>query len=332
MTRILVTGGTGFLAGWIIRQALEQGYEVRTTIRNAQKAETIREMFHQEGVDTQQLTFAVADLTNPDGWDQAMDGVDYLIHAASPLSGHRHSDPELINIAKEGVSNVLRAAIRAKVKKVVMTSSEAANYPDKKDSRPNIDETFWTDLDNRWLTNYQKSKIIAEQTAWQLINQQSFTKLTTILPGAIIGPFMAGRRSSTDQIFEMIFKNSPCPKAIYPIVDVRDLAQLHLLAMENPQADNQRFIAETKEITMPEIAQFLKVKYPKRKIKSITIPNFLVSFLATFQDQMKIINTMVGLHYHRDHTKAINLLHWAPRPLETTLLDTANYLIDYQII
>ena len=93
MTRILVTGGTGFLAGWIIRQALDQGYEVRTTIRNAQKAETIREMFHQEGVDTQQLTFAVADLTNPDGWDQAMDGVDYLIHAASPLGGHHHSDP-----------------------------------------------------------------------------------------------------------------------------------------------------------------------------------------------------------------------------------------------
>lgn len=142
-------------------------------------------MLQSEGIDTTKLSFVFTDLNEPNGWDDAMKDIDYVLHVASPLGGDNQEDPSLISISKDGVEYVLNAAIRAGIKKVVMTSSEAANYPDKYDTRNNIDEEFWTDPNNKWITNYMRSKLIAEQTAWEIVGKQSKTQLVTILPGAI---------------------------------------------------------------------------------------------------------------------------------------------------
>lgn len=332
MNKVLVTGGTGFLAGWTIRVLLERGYEVTTTVRSERKESAVAEMLQYEGVDVSRLSFAVADLTGPDGWDAAMTGVDYVLHVASPLGGDNHEDPTLIPTAKSGVENVIGAAIRAGVKRIVMTSSEAANYPDKKDPRDNVAEDFWTDMNNKWITNYQRSKIIAERTAWEMIERQSVTRLATILPGAILGPYMGGRRSSTDQIFEMLLKGTPSPNVIYSVGDVRDLAELHILAMESDKADGQRFIAESEEMTMPQMARLLKRTYPDRKVSTLVIPDSVISLMAKFQTPMKVLNTMVGLRYHRDGAKARRLLGWDPRPASETVLDTVNYLIAHELV
>jgi dihydroflavonol-4-reductase len=332
MKNVLVTGGTGFLAGWTIRKLLENDYTVRTTVRSMAKAEKVVTMLQHEGVDTYALSFSVADLTSADGWDDAMRNIDFVLHTASPLGGNNPEDPTLIPTARSGVENVLRAAIRAGVKKVVMTSSEAANYPEKKDSNSSVDETFWTDMNNQWITNYMRSKIIAEQTAWEMMSKQNLTKLVTILPGAILGPYMGGKRSSTDQLFEMLLKGTPSPNVIYPVVDVRDLADLHILAMENDAADGQRFIAESEEMAMPEMARVLKEAYPERKISTAVIPDFVVSLMAKFQPTMKVLNTMIGLSYHRDRTKARKLLGWNPRPAKETVLDTARFLVENKIV
>ncbi len=332
MSKVLVTGGTGFLAGWTIRKLLEKGYDVRTTVRSMKKSEKVTSMLEAEGVDTRKLSFAVADLTSPDGWDDAMKDIDYVLHVASPLGGNNHEDPALIPTAKSGVENVFSAAIRAGVRKIVMTSSEAANYPDKKDPNPSVDETFWTDMNNKWITNYQRSKIIAERTAWEMIGKQDHTKLVTILPGAILGPYMAGKRSSTDQIFEMLLKGTPSPNVIYPVGDVRDLAELHILAMEQDAADGERFIAESEEMTMPQMARILKEAYPDRKVSTMVIPDFVISIMAKFQVPMKVLNTMIGLKYHRNNTKARKLLGWNPRLAKETVLDTAQFLIDNHIV
>lgn len=332
MSKVLVTGGTGFLAGWTVRGLLERGYVVRTTVRSERKEGAVTSMLEHEGVDTSCLEFAIADLTKADGWDGAMEGIDYVLHVASPLGGSNHEDPTLIPTAKAGVENVLGAAIRAGVKKVVMTSSEAANYPDKKDPQSDINEDFWTDMDNKWITNYQRSKIIAERTAWEIVGRQSKTKLATILPGAILGPYMDGKRSSTDQIFEMLLKGTPSPNVIYPVGDVRDLAELHILAMESEAADGQRFIAESEEMTMPQMARILKEAYPDRKVSTMVVPDFVISAMARFQAPMKVLNTMIGLRYHRDSTKARRLLGWSPRPARETVLDTAAYLVDNGLV
>lgn len=332
MQNVLVTGGTGFLAGWTIRKLLEQGYCVRTTIRSLNKADVVINMLQTEGVDVTHLSFVEADLTQTNGWDKAMKDIDYVLHVASPLGGNNHEDPTLISVAKTGVERVLTAAIQAGVKKVVMTSTEGACYPDKKETNPAINEAFWTDENNKWITNYMRSKIIAERTAWELIQQQAQTRLVTILPGAIMGPYMAGKRSSTDQIIEAIFKGNPSPNAIFPVCDVRDLADLHILAMQQDAADSHRFIAESEEITMPEMAKLLKEHYLHYKISTRVVPDWIIAVLAKFQPPMKVLNTMIGIHYHRDNTKAEKLLGWQPRTAKDTILDTAAFLIDNRIV
>lgn len=332
MKKVLVTGGTGFLAGWVIRQLLVQNYQVRTTVRSASKFQQIINMLQQDSINTDNLSYVVADLTSPNGWDEAMDGITDVLHLASPLGGSNPDNPNLIKIAKEGIVNVFQSAIKANVHKIVMTSSEAANYPEKSNHSPKINENFWTDLDNKGLTNYMRSKVVAEQTAWKLIKQQNQTKMVTILPGAILGPNMSGRRSSTDQIFEMILKGMPSPKVMYPVVDVRDLADLHIKAMQSDQAKNNRFIAESEEMSMPQMAKLIKQHYPSFKATTRTIPNWVISFLALFNSSMKTLNTMTGLNYHRDNSKAKRLLNWNPRPAKVTVLDSVNYLIENNLV
>lgn len=331
MTKVLVTGGSGFLASWVIRKLLEQGYHVRTTVRSGHSRQAVLRMLAAENIETSNLSFVFADLTSAQNWDQAMGGVDYVLHLASPLGSHDMDNPQLIKTAVEGTDHVITAAIKSHVKKIIMTSSEAANYP-AKSCRKVIDESFWTGPHNQVITNYMRSKLAAEQRAWYLVNQQKQTQLATILPGAIMGPAMGGRRGSTAGIFESLLRGNPSPRVIYPVVDVRDLADLHLLAMESNRANGQRFIAEAGEMTMPEIARLLKQHYPNYKISRLVIPNWLIGLLANWQPTMKVLNTMIGLNYHRSSKKARALLHWQPRPVEDTVLDSANYLIRNHLI
>lgn len=296
------------------------------------KSENVITMLNNEGVDTTNLSFEEADLTKSEGWSNAMENMDYVIQTASPLGGNNHENQELIPIAKKGVENVLSSAIDEGVEKIVMTSSEAACYPDKLNADPKINESYWMDFNNKDITNYQRSKLIAEKTAWDIIGKQSQSNLVTILPGAIFGPYMDKKRSSTDQVFEMLMKGTPSPNVIYPVGDVRDLAKLHILAMENDAANGQRFIAESEEITMPQMAKLLKQQFPDYKVSTRVIPDFIIRVMARFQAPMKVLNTRIGLKYHRDNTKAKKVLGWNPRSAEETVIDTVNYMIESNII
>lgn len=329
MSTVLVTGGTGFLAGWTIRRLLEQGRTVRATVRAEGKGDVVATMLEHEGIDISGLSFAVADLSAADGWAEAVAGVDSVLHTASPLGGEDHEDPSLIPTARAGVEHVLGAAIEAGVRKVVMTSSAAAVFPGRADTRQDIDETFWTDLDDGLLTNYMRSKVIAERTAWDLVNPQGTTSLTTILPGAILGPFMDGRRSSTDLLFTTILRGTPSPKAVYQAVDVRDLADLHLLAMEDGRADGERFLAQPGEISMPQMARLMKERLGPRgaRIRTMTIPDAVIRLGARFNSSLAVMNTLIGMKHHHETTKAARLLGWTPRPVEETVMDTAEYVL-----
>lgn len=133
-------------------------------------------------------------------------------------------------------------------------------------------------------------------------------------------------------IFEMLLKGTPSPNVVYPVVDVRDLADLHILAMENPAANGERFLAESEEMTMPKMAKLLKESYPNKKVSTMIIPNFVVSIMAKFQPSMKVLNTMIDLKYHYDTFKAQQALGWTPRSAKETVLDTAEYLIKNQVV
>lgn len=334
MSNVLVTGGSGFLAGWTIRKLLEQGHTVRATLRTLGKADTVLDMLHHEGVDTTRLSWVIADLNSSDGWGQAMDGIECVLHTASPLGGEDHNDPSLIPTARDGALNVIDAAIAAGVSKIVMTSSAAAVFPGRASTRQDIDETFWTNLDDPLVTNYMRSKTVAEKVAWERIGEQTHTRLVTILPGAIFGPFMAGRRSSTDLLFSTILNGTPSPKATYNVVDVRDLADLHILAMTDERADGQRFLAQPGEITMPAMARLLKDHLGEagHKISTMTIPDFVIKIGARFNSALAVMNTLIGMKHHHDPTKAQRLLGWAPRPVEQTVIDAAEYTLDNNLV
>lgn len=329
MSVVVVTGGTGFLASWIVRRLLECGHEVRATVRSEAKGEGLRRMLEGEGVETASLSTPVADLGSPSGWEEIMTGADCVMHTASPLGGGNPDDPELVVLARNGVEYVLGAAVRAGVRKVIMTSSRGAAMPRRKDPRVQIDESFWTDPDNPEITQYVKSKLVAEQTAWKLLDHQSGVALTTILPGAIFGPAMGGRSSSTEALFTAVLDGSPSPKALYTIVDVRDLAELHLLAMESPAADGQRFLAEAGDMSMPEMARLLHERLGERgsRISRRTVPTTLVRIMARRNPTMRVLGTMIGTHFRHTHDKATSLLGWCPRPVGETVIDSAEYVL-----
>ena len=206
---VLVTGGTGYIALWCIAGLLERGYHVRTTVRTLSKEADVRAAIAVVAGDTDRLTFVVADLNDDSGWDAATSGCDYVLHVASPLGGGAAGDPEsLIAPARDGTLRVLRAATKARVKRVVMTSAAAAARTPKS-SNAISDETVWADADDPRFDAYRRSKIIAERAAWDFMAKSASTEFTTILPGAVFGPtLMQGNRGSVQVIARSAARSS----------------------------------------------------------------------------------------------------------------------------
>ena len=256
---VLVTGGTGYIALWCIAGLLERGYQVRTTVRNLSKEADVRAALAAAGDNTNRLTFVVADLTADSGWDAATNGCDYVLHVASPLGGGTPGDPDsLIAPARDGTLRVLRAATRARVKRVVMTSAAAAARTPM-NSNAVSDETVWADADDPRFDAYRRSKIIAERAAWDFMANES-TEFTTILPGAVFGPaLMRGDGGSVRVIGGLLQGRPPgLPRLGFWIVDVRDLADLHIRAMTSPAAAGERFIAANEFMWMEDVASALR--------------------------------------------------------------------------
>ncbi len=186
---VLVTGGSGFIGSWMIIELLKRGYFVRTTVRSPDKEAVVRSWITAKSELRERLSFAIVDLTNDKGWDKAVENCDYVIHVASPLDHGVKNPDELIVPARDGTLRVLRAASRAKVQRVVMTSALEACWPRSISPDRITDENYWTDIYEPGLSPYRLSKTIAEKTAWNFMSSLSGTMtLTTILPSAVLGP------------------------------------------------------------------------------------------------------------------------------------------------
>ncbi|GAA1330947.1 hypothetical protein GCM10009610_69820 [Pseudonocardia xinjiangensis] len=191
MAQVLVTGGTGYVGGWAIVALLQRGHDVRTTVRSSSREQAVIDAVSAEVDPGERLSFAHADLTRDDGWDAAMAGVDFVLHVASPLGSGDDKDADaLIVPARDGALRVLRAATRAQVKRVVMTSAANAASPMSYRTEGVTDETLWT-VDDPSLPAYRRSKTIAEKAAWDFMaGHEGLTELTTVLPGAVLGPVL----------------------------------------------------------------------------------------------------------------------------------------------
>lgn len=329
---VLVTGGTGFVAGWCIVNLLERGYAVRTTLRNLSKEAAVRAAIASQTDAGGRLSFFAADLTADAGWDAAMGGCDYVLHVASPLgTGAEKGRDALTAPARDGTLRVLRAATRANVKRVVMTSAAATARPPLASGKMS-GETVWADPDDPQFDAYRVSKIRAERAAWDFMATiDGPIELTTVLPGAVFGPILMQENLGSVQIIERLLQGNPAfmPQLGFWIVDVRDLADLHVRAMTAQEAAGQRFIATGDFLWMAEIASTLRAKLGNRaaKVPTRRLPNFVVKLLLPFMPHLRTLAPLLGRRFSQTSQKARRVLGFSPRPATTTVSDCAENLI-----
>jgi nucleoside-diphosphate-sugar epimerase len=335
MSTILVTGGSGFIASHSILQLLAAGHQVRTTVRNLKREPDVRAMLKQCGADpANRLSFYAADLENDAGWSQAVAGCDYVLHLASPFPSTvpKHED-ELIIPAREGALRVLRAARDAGVKRVVLTSSFAAiGYGHKPQSAP-FTETDWTNLNGNGLTAYAKSKTLAERAAWDFIADEGRQlELSVINPVGVFGPVLGPDYSTSILIVQRMMDGAipGCPRLYFGVVDVRDIADLHILAMTDPAAKGERFLAVAGDfMSMLAIAKVLKARMgaAAKRVPTRQLPDWLIR-LAAFRDPaVKLILPELGKLKNATNEKAKRLLNWSPRSNEEAIVATAESLV-----
>jgi dihydroflavonol-4-reductase len=331
---ILVTGGSGYIAGWCIVELLRRGYDVRTTVRGPDKERAVADAVSSVVDPAGHLSFAVADLTSDEGWDTAVKGVDRVLHVASPLGGAATGDPEaLIATARGGALRVLRAAAGAEVKRVVMTSAANAASPSSYATEGVTDEQLWTAPDDPTLIPYRRSKTLAELAAWDFIDHQDGpTELTTVLPGAVFGPILTTSNiGSVGIIGRMVSgKMRGIPRIGLEIVDVRDLVDVHIRAMTSPDAAGQRFLATGEFLWMADVARILRDGLGERgrRVSTRQIPDLVVRLAARFTDpSLREITPALGRRNRHSTDKARRILGWQPRPARQTVLDCAASLI-----
>ena len=340
MSTILVTGGTGFIASHTILQALGENHRVRTTIRSLKREADVRAMLKQGGSEPgDRLSFFAADLENDAGWAEAVAGCDYVLHVASPFPANapKHED-ELIVPAREGALRVLRAARDARVKRVVLTSSFAAIGYGHAPQRAPFNETNWTDPTGGDMTAYVKSKTLAERAAWDFIAAEGGAlELSVVNPVVVFGPVLGPDYSPSVLLIQRLMSGTVpgSPKLTFGVVDVRDVADLHLRAMVHPAAKGERFLGVAGDfIWIRDIAKVLKDRLGEaaRKVPTRQLPNWLVRLAALRDPAVKQILPELGKQKNGSNEKARRVLGWAPRSNEEAIVATAESLLRFGLL
>lgn len=336
--RVLVTGGSGFLAEWQIAKLLRAGYEVRTTLRDLARADEVRTAVAREGVAADCLSFVRSDLSHDTGWDEAARGCDFVLHVASPFPVAQPTNPDdLIVPARDGALRVLRAAVAAKVKRVVMTSSSSAlsDPPGRRRLVP-LTEDHWTDPEVRGTTPYVKSKVLAERAAWDFIKANpGGPELVVVLPTVIIGPELSPDLSASVQAVRRLLTGDMAgiPRLGFPVVDVRDIADLRTLAMTRVEAAGERIAGSGKFAWLADAAAILRRHLGKaaEKVPTCTVPNILVRLIWLRDPGLRSVVHELNQERVVSSEKAKRLLGWAPRPFEESPLDCARSLLELRL-
>ena len=335
MSIVLVTGGSGFIASYCILQLLAAGYRVRTTVRSLAREADVRAMLKQAGAEPgDRLSLFAAELEQDAGWRPAVEGCDYVQHIASPLSEHvPKNEDEMIVPARDGTLRVLRAARDAGVKRVVLTSSSAAITYGRGPQPARFDETHWTDVNRGDVHPYAKSKTLAERAAWDFIAREGGgLELSVINPVLVLGPVFGPDYSPSILLVKRLMEGAipGCPRLYFGIVDVRDVAELHVSAMTHPAAKGERFLAVAGDfMSVREIAAVLKARLGPAagRVPTRQVPDWLVRAVALFHPQARHILPELGKVKNGSGEKARRLLGWAPRSREDAIAATGESLL-----
>lgn len=336
--KILVTGGSGFLASRCVLDALERGYAVCTTVRSKKRADDLKKILSRGGATAAQMEtveFSTADLLHDDGWTDACKGCTYVLHVASPFPSTKpkHED-DLILPARDGTLRVLRAAKAAgTVKRVVVTSSiAAATYGHSDRGERPFDEQDWTILDNpdRPVGAYQKSKTLAEQAAWDFVRSKGEDmELAVVMPGGIFGPALSSEYGTTVQLVDRMMQGKVpgLPRLWVSCVDVRDAADLHFRAMLDSKAKGERFLCLSPDglLSIKEVADSLKRRMGSQgqRIPTRVVPNMLLRLVSIWDEEVAMIVPELGKRKTASSDKAQRVLGWRPRSAEDSVVASA---------
>jgi dihydroflavonol-4-reductase len=332
---VLVSGGSGYIAGFLIRQLVTEGWRVHTTVRSLAKEPGVRKML---AVDDTRLRFFAADLNADAGWAEAMAGCSHVAHVASPLPAGVPKDAnELIVPARDGALRALRAAKAAGVRRFVMTSSVAAISYGRGRGIHHFTEADWTLLDKPGLTAYIQSKTIAERAAREWVTKEGAgLEFCTINPSVVLGPVWSADYSASVIILKKLLDGSvgACPDIGFGVVDVRDVADLHVRALKAPGMAGERFIASGPFLKLREMASILRAELGPQahRVTTRNLPDWAVRVAALFNPLARAVVGELGSVRHQDASHAKAVLGWAPRPAAQSIADTARCLIELGIV
>ncbi len=330
---VLVTGGTGYVAGWCIVDLLKRGHAVRTTVRSLSKEASVRAAIATQVDAGGRLSVVAADLLKDDGWAEATAGCDYVLHVASPLGGTITKDAdELVRPAREGALRVLKASVKAGVKRIVMTSSCGAATPTKLGVNTVSDETVWSDPVAQKDDHYRLSKTLSEKASWEFMTSEGrATEFVTILPSGVFGPVLSMDGLGSVQFIQRLIDGRlpRVPNVGLNIIDVRDLAMAHVDAMTAPGAAGQRLIVSGDFMWMKDIAAAIKTRLgPKGdKVPTKELPDWVVNVGANFSHALKTLKPLIRRSHRFSSEKARRVIGLKTRPATETVTDCAVSLL-----
>jgi nucleoside-diphosphate-sugar epimerase len=280
------------------------------------------------------LSVIAADLENDAGWSEAVAGCEYVLHVASPFPPNiPKQEDELIVPAREGALRVLRASRDAGVRRVILTSSFAAIGYGHRPQKTPFNETNWTDPNGSGVLPYVKSKTLAERAAWDFIAKEGGNlELSVVNPVGVFGPVLGPDYSTSILLVERLLDGAMpgCPRLYFGVVDVRDVADLHIRAMTHPAAKGERFLAVAGDfMSMVDIAKVLKDRMGAvaKRVPTRQLPNWLVRIAALRDPAVRQILPELGTMKNATNEKAKRLLGWAPRSNEEAIVATAESLV-----
>ena len=335
---ILVTGASGFIAKHIVLQLLNAGCRVVGSLRTESRRDEVREAVRphlesDEDLD-RRLRFVTLDLNEDHGWPDATSGVDVLMHTASPLPMAQPRDEnDLVRPAVDGTRRALRAAHAAGVRRVVLTSSSAAVT--NRVARPgkhSFDETDWSDPSWAGMTPYTKSKTLAERAAWDFVeNEAPGMQLTAINPCLVLGRPLDDHYGASLGLVERLLRGRDpmLPNVGMGIVDVADVARMHVRTLTAPGTAGKRIIGAAGFMWLRDMAETLKAAYPERRIPLRTAPDFVIRVVGIFDRSIRSIVPLLGRHQELDSTRARTLLNMDFIPAADSLRATAGYIMEH---
>jgi dihydroflavonol-4-reductase len=334
-TKVLVTGATGFIAGHCVHELLTHKYAVRASVRDLATADVAHLQAIAQDVGGS-LELVEASLDADEGWSDAVDGCSYVLHLASPNPAEvPRNEDELIRPAVDGTLRVLRAAAAAgNVRRVVLTSSLDAITHGHDPASPRVrTEEDWSNTER--LAPYPRSKTYAERAAWDFVRDHRL-ELVTITPGLVLGPVLHNHRTpSIEVIRKLLAREIPAvPRIGFAVVDVRDIAKAHRLAMEVPAAAGNRYICAGEHTMTGDIAAVLAAEFRPRgyRVPTRPLPHWLMWTIARFDKAVRLALDYAAVPMLVSADKAGRDLGWVPRPAKESILAAADSLLQHGVV